>query len=139
FGGDLVARYSVKAVGPTGIESNFSNTVSTNGQSLWKNNDGEGGNNQNNNDVIKEYSLNANYPNPFNPTTQISYQLPEDSFVNLVVYNSLGQEVKTLVNQNQAIGYYTVEFNAKDLPSGIYLYKLASGSFSKVNKMLLLR
>ncbi|MBU1678549.1 MAG: hypothetical protein KKD86_06790 [Bacteroidetes bacterium] len=50
FGGDLVARYSVKAVGPTGIESNFSNTVSTNGQSLWKNNDGEGGNNQNNNE-----------------------------------------------------------------------------------------
>ncbi|MBU1114913.1 MAG: T9SS type A sorting domain-containing protein, partial [Bacteroidetes bacterium] len=87
--------------------------------------------------AINEYALNSNYPNPFNPTTQISYQLPENSFVNLVVYNSLGQKVAELVNQNQSSGKYTVKFNAANLPSGVYIYKLQTDNFSDVKKMLL--
>ncbi len=85
----------------------------------------------------KSYSLHQNYPNPFNPTTQISYQLPENSFVNLVVYNILGQVVAELVNQEQASGKYTVKFDASNLPSGVYIYKLQAGEFSDVKKMLL--
>jgi hypothetical protein len=88
---------------------------------------------------IKEYALNSNYPNPFNPTTQISYQLPENSFVNLIVYNAIGQKVAELVNQNQISGKYSVQFNAENLPSGVYIYKLQIDSFSDVKKMLLLR
>ncbi len=81
----------------------------------------------------------SNYPNPFNPTTQISYQIPKDGLVNLVVYNTLGQKVETLVSKQQTSGKYSVQFNASDLPSGVYFYKLQAGEFSKVNKMLLVR
>jgi len=102
------------------------------GQSLWKNND-----DQNGNEIIKEYALNSNYPNPFNPTTQISYQIPKNSFVNLVIYNALGQEVTKLVSQPQSSGKYTVEFNASNLPSGLYVYQLQAGEFSSVKKMML--
>ena len=87
--------------------------------------------------AINEYALNSNYPNPFNPTTQISYQLPENSFVNLVVYNSLGQKVAELVNQHQSVGQYSVKFDSSNLPSGVYIYKLQTDNFSDVKKMLL--
>jgi len=87
----------------------------------------------------KVYALNSNYPNPFNPTTQISYQIPNDEFVSLVVYNSLGQEVAVLVNQQQTVGEYTVQFNANNMPSGVYFYKLKTGKFNSVKKMLLMR
>ena len=83
------------------------------------------------------FRLYQNYPNPFNPTTQISYQLPKNSFVHLVVYNSLGQEVAVLVNQLQSTGQYSVEFNAANLPSGVYIYKLQAGEFSATQKMIL--
>ena len=59
--------------------------------------------------------------------------------MNLIVYNAIGQEVEVLVNQHQSIGKYTVQFNANNLPSGVYFYKIESGNFTKVNKMLLLR
>ncbi|MCF6269015.1 MAG: T9SS type A sorting domain-containing protein [Melioribacteraceae bacterium] len=84
-----------------------------------------------------EYKLVDSYPNPFNPTTQISYQIPKNSFVNLVVYNALGQEVTKLVSQHQSSGKYTVEFNASNLPSGLYVYQLQAGEFSSTKKMLL--
>ncbi|MBU0561506.1 MAG: T9SS type A sorting domain-containing protein, partial [Bacteroidetes bacterium] len=115
----------------SGNESNYSSTVSTYGQSLWKENSEE------EIEVIQEYALNSNFPNPFNPTTQISYQLPKDGFVNLVVYNALGQEVAKLVNQHQSVGKYSVQFNASNLPSGVYIYKLQAGKFSSVKKMML--
>jgi len=86
---------------------------------------------------IEYFELSSNYPNPFNPTTQISYQLPENSFVNLVVYNVIGQKVAELVNQEQTSGKYTVKFDARNLPSGVYIYKLQAGEFSDVKKMLL--
>ena len=90
-------------------------------------------------EVIESYELFSNYPNPFNPATQITYQIPNDGFVSLIVYNSLGQIVEKLVERNQAMGKYSVTFNAENLPSGVYFYKLQAGEFKKVNKMLLLQ
>jgi hypothetical protein len=84
-----------------------------------------------------KFNLMQNYPNPFNPSTQIVYQIPKDGFVNVSVYNSLGQEVKNLVNQFQTRGKYTVQFNAGDVPSGVYLYRIQSGNFKEIKKMLL--
>jgi hypothetical protein len=89
--------------------------------------------------IVKSFLLEQNYPNPFNPTTTIEYQIPKDGFVNLVVYNSLGQVVATLVNEYHTIGKYSIKFNASNLTSGVYFYKIVSGDFSKINKMLLLR
>ncbi len=86
---------------------------------------------------ISSYELFANYPNPFNPTTQISYQIPKDGFVNLTVYNSLGQEVDVLVNRQQTAGRYTVQFDASNLPSGVYFYRITAGEFGSVKKMIL--
>jgi len=85
------------------------------------------------------YALAQNYPNPFNPTTNISYSIKEAGFVSLKVYDVLGREVATLVNENQTPGVYTVPFNASNLSSGMYLYRLETGSFVKVNKMMLLK
>ncbi|MCL5029555.1 MAG: T9SS type A sorting domain-containing protein [Bacteroidetes bacterium] len=87
----------------------------------------------------KVFRLNQNYPNPFNPSTQISYQLPTDNFVSLIVYDILGREVKTLVEQNQKAGFHILNFNASDLPSGIYFYRLAAGNFIDTKKMILIK
>ena len=87
--------------------------------------------------IPSDIELFQNYPNPFNPSTIISYQLPENSFVNLVVYNALGQKVAELVNQHQSVGQYSVKFDASNLPSGVYIYKLQADEFSDVKKMLL--
>lgn len=83
------------------------------------------------------YSLNENYPNPFNPTTQISYEIPDNDFVTLKVYNSLGQEIRILVNDYQSSGYYNIKFDGSELSSGIYFYKLQAGENVSVKKMLL--
>ncbi|RKZ00273.1 MAG: hypothetical protein DRQ13_00760 [Ignavibacteriae bacterium] len=85
------------------------------------------------------YSLKQNYPNPFNPSTTISYQIPEISFVTIKVYDVLGNEVATLVNKENPIGSYEVEFNASSLSSGIYFYRLQAGNFVETKKMVLLR
>jgi hypothetical protein len=86
-----------------------------------------------------KYKLYHNYPNPFNPITQIQYSLPENVFVTLKVFDMLGREVATLVNEYQAAGYKSVEFDAKDLPSGIYIYKISAGKFISAKKMILIR
>jgi len=91
------------------------------------------------NSNINNYFLYQNYPNPFNPTTTISYQIRQDGFVNVVVYNSLGQMVEELVNKFQSIGKYSVQFEANGISSGIYFYKINTTHFTKVNKMILLR
>lgn len=85
------------------------------------------------------FTLEQNYPNPFNPSTVISYNLPVGGNVLLKVYNLLGQEVGTLVNQNQSAGHYSVRFDSKGLPTGIYLYRLSSGSFVQAKRMILLK
>jgi hypothetical protein len=87
-------------------------------------------------EIPKEFSV-SNYPNPFNPTTTITYQLPEDGFVTLKVYDILGKEISELVNQEKSVGYYNVSFNAENLTSGIYLYSIKCNNYREVKKMLL--
>jgi hypothetical protein len=86
-----------------------------------------------------EFVLEQNYPNPFNPSTVISYRLPVISKVTLKVYDILGREVVTLVNEEQPAGNYEVEFNSKAISSGIYFYTLQAGSFISTKKMILLK
>ncbi len=92
-------------------------------------------------DVISpsEFVLNQNYPNPFNPSTKIKYSLAENGFVNLSVYNMLGEKVAVLVNENMNSGEHVLNFDASSLPSGIYLAKLTSGSQVKTIKMNLIK
>jgi photosystem II stability/assembly factor-like uncharacterized protein len=80
-----------------------------------------------------------NYPNPFNPATLISFQLPEQTNVELKIYDVLGNEVTTLVNENKPAGSYEVEWNASNLPSGVYIYQLRAGTSVQMKKMLLLK
>ena len=89
--------------------------------------------------IPTEFSLNQNYPNPFNPNTKISYSLPEASDVTLKIFNSLGEEVATLVNQKQDAGRYELNFNSTGLASGMYLYKIQAGSFAQTKKMILMK
>ncbi|CAN5556657.1 hypothetical protein BH10BAC5_BH10BAC5_20910 [soil metagenome] len=88
---------------------------------------------------VSTYALTQNFPNPFNPTTRINYTIPSAGLVSLKVYDNLGREVKTLVNEIKNIGEYNVTFDASSLPSGIYFYKLVSGSFIDTKKMLLVK
>ena len=81
----------------------------------------------------------SQYPNPFNPSTRISYILPEKVDVSLKVYDILGNEITTLVDESQQPGKYEVEFTAKGLASGIYLYRLQAGSYSEIRKMILMK
>ena len=89
--------------------------------------------------VPDEYSLSQNYPNPFNPSTTIRYSIKTGGEVTLRVYDILGNEVATLVNEVQEPGYYTVNFNGANLSSGVYVYTLESGEFSGVKKLLLMK
>ncbi len=91
------------------------------------------------NSVPTKFNLSQNYPNPFNPTTVINYSIPQSGFVTLRVFNLLGQEVATLVNQEQKPGSYNVDFNAANLASGIYMYTIQSGNFTLTKKMVLLK
>lgn len=86
-----------------------------------------------------QFKLEQNYPNPFNPSTKINYQIPISGFVNLKVYDVLGTEIATLVNEEKPAGGFDIEFNAAGLPSGIYFYNLSTSSFSQTNKMVLLK
>ena len=88
---------------------------------------------------VTDFYLKQNYPNPFNPTTSIQYAISSKQFVTLKVYNLLGREVATLVNENKEAGNYSVNFNASKLPSGVYVYKLQAGSFTQTRKMTLIK
>lgn len=89
------------------------------------------------NEIPEKYSLSQNYPNPFNPSTVISYNLAEGNFITLKIYNELGKEVSTLVNERQNAGSYSIHFDGSNLP-GFYYYKLESGGFVDTKKMLLI-
>jgi hypothetical protein len=89
--------------------------------------------------VPTQFALEQNYPNPFNPTTMIRYELPVASTVSLKVYDVLGREVATLVNERQEAGAYSVAFNANALSSGIYFYRLQAGNFISTKKMMLVK
>jgi hypothetical protein len=86
-----------------------------------------------------EFALHANYPNPFNPTTLLPFDVPQNSQVAIIVYNVMGQEVATLVNGKYAAGRYQVSFDAGNLPSGLYLVKMTAGNYTAMNKMMLLK
>ncbi len=86
-----------------------------------------------------QYVLKQNYPNPFNPSTMISYSIEKDGLVKLKIYNILGQEVTSLVNEQKIAGKYDIKFDASHLPSGVYFYKIQSGVFVKIKKMLLIK
>ncbi|HQF42775.1 MAG TPA: T9SS type A sorting domain-containing protein [Ignavibacteriaceae bacterium] len=88
---------------------------------------------------IKTYSLSNNYPNPFNPSTTIKYQIPKSGLVTLKVYNVLGKEITTLVNEEKSVGSYEITFDASGLSSGIYFYKLSADNFQQTKKMILLK
>lgn len=85
------------------------------------------------------FALDQNYPNPFNPSTKISWQSPVAGYQSIKVYDVLGNEVATLINEEKPVGSYEVEFNASNLSSGVYLYKLQAGNFVETKKMILLR
>lgn len=89
--------------------------------------------------TVTTYALYQNYPNPFNPATLISYQLPKSGPVALIVFDILGREVRTLVNQEQPAGRYTITFDASNLASGIYFYRMQAAGFAQTRRLLLLR
>jgi len=86
-----------------------------------------------------EYTLSQNYPNPFNPRTIINYSVPKASFVTIKVYDVLGKEVFTILNENKPVGNYSVDFDASKLVSGLYFYQLQSGNFLETKKFVLLK
>jgi len=88
---------------------------------------------------ISQMELEQNYPNPFNPATTINYKLSNDGYVSLKIFNSLGEEVTKLVNEFQKAGNHKIVFDGKELPSGMYVYKLTSGNYTESKKMLLLK
>lgn len=93
----------------------------------------------NNNTDLNNFKLNQNYPNPFNPSTTISYNLVKSGFVSMKIYNVLGKEVKTLVNEFQQPGLKEVSFNASGLSSGVYFYRISAGGFTDLKKMMLIK
>jgi len=113
-GGQLPSWYAI-GNRPTSVEENDSEPISNN------------------------FILSQNYPNPFNPTTKIEFSIPKATFVKLKIYDALGREITTLVNENLSNGNYKVNFDATDLSSGIYFYRLDAGKFSQNRKMLLLK
>ena len=130
--GDDFVEYWVKAKINQNLESLESNHRSTEGISeiQWKEQV----------EVQKfpdEFELEQNYPNPFNPITQIKYSIKEAGLVQLRVYDILGKEVANLVNENKEAGYYDIEFNASNLPSGVYICRLTTSGFTQARKMIL--
>ncbi len=86
-----------------------------------------------------DFKLEQNYPNPFNPTTTIRYSIPKESFVTIKVYDVIGKEITSLVNERKSTGNYSINFNASNLPSGIYFYRMQAGNFVSTKKLVLLR
>ena len=87
----------------------------------------------------KKFELSQNYPNPFNPITTIRFSLPEAGNVKLTLFNILGQEIKTIVNEYKESGVHTINFDASELNSGMYIYKIEAGTFVQTRKMTLVK
>ena len=133
FTNDEVEYYITAKLSPT-QQSLASNHVVKYGTSWiqWKIS------NQNIDDELT-YTLNKNYPNPFNPSTEINYSIADDGFVKIQVFNLLGENIKTLVNEYEFQGNYSVKFISDNLPSGVYIYRMQVNNKIFINKMLLLR
>jgi photosystem II stability/assembly factor-like uncharacterized protein len=126
------------------INSMTGYAVGANGTILKTSNGGITGFDPPNNEIPAEFSLSQNYPNPFNPTTKIRFAIPsnvksEMSNVKIIIYDALGREVQTLVNENISPGTYEVDFDGSNLPSGVYYYTLISDSFTETKRMVLIK
>lgn len=120
--------YRVKAVSGT-IESDYSNVASVTTKPLGIAKVG----------IPTQYSLDQNFPNPFNPSTRIQFSLPRTGLVKLTIYNLLGEIVKVLVNEEMPAGYYYEDFDGTKLPSGIYVYSIRTNEYSQTRKMIMLK
>jgi len=94
---------------------------------------------ENNDGIPDRFFLHQNFPNPFNPSTQIKYSIPKSSQVTLKIFNTLGEDIETIVNEEKPTGTYELNWNAANLPSGVYFYRLQAGDFTSVKKMILLK
>jgi hypothetical protein len=90
-------------------------------------------------EIPSAFSLSQNYPNPFNPTTKIKYSVPQSSNVVIKVFDILGNEIESLVDEEKSLGTYELTWYAEQLPSGIYFYRIQAGSFVETKKMLLMK
>ena len=130
----------IKVKNPKDIKEHIKN-VSSDMKKVFKVNRSD--NNKDNKDNIvipKEFRLYQNYPNPFNPTTKISFDLPKDIRVTIIIYDILGREVTKIINNEfRTTGKYTTEFNASTFSSGIYFYQIRAGEFIQAKKMLLVK
>ena len=135
-------RYRVQAVDKYDDVSVLSDFVNTRGGSLEAGSGNRNAFNQTEegeSELPLEYTLSQNYPNPFNPVTNIKYELPKDVQVSVKIYDMVGREVKTLVNEFKRAGRYSVTFSGADFASGVYYYKIKAGEFEQVSKMILLK
>ncbi|MBI3195177.1 MAG: T9SS type A sorting domain-containing protein [Ignavibacteriae bacterium] len=89
--------------------------------------------------IPSQFTLSDNYPNPFNPTTKISFSIPAMSFVSIKIFDVLGKEVATIVNEELSAGNYTQEWNAQGIESGVYFYQIQAGTYVETKKLILLR
>jgi hypothetical protein len=94
--------------------------------------------------IITEYNIHQNHPNPFNPVTTLSYDLPEDGIVNITIYDIVGRQVKALLNSPQTAGHRSIQWNAtnnagQQVPAGVYLYRIEAGEFRQTKKIVLLK
>ncbi len=125
--GDILFQYAndfTVAIITNNISAYYSNIVSVD---------------ENENFVINDFSLSQNFPNPFNPSTLIEYKIPKYTFVEIVVYDILGKEIATLVEEYKSKGIHKIQFNSNNLPSGVYIYRIKAGNYSETKKMILMR
>jgi subtilisin family serine protease len=130
--GDDFAQYRIRSKTIDNVYSLYSNILTVDGTSFWQQKRYPAAH-----EMPTEYYLSQNYPNPFNPSTIIRYALPKNSFVTLKIFDVLGKEIATLVNEEKAAGFYDVEFNASHLSSGIYFYRLIAPGVNETRKMLI--
>jgi hypothetical protein len=92
-----------------------------------------------NSEIPLKFALEQNYPNPFNPSTNIKFELPKQEFVTIKIFDVMGREVASLVNETKEAGYHSIVFNGADLSSGLYIYKIEAGDFTDTKKMILIK
>lgn len=142
YGKDMdgsVYHYHVQGKDQAGHYSDYSNQLDVNSQDGWISKTLVQKTGEERPVMPTEFGLYQNYPNGFNPTTQIRYALPRDAHVKLEVYDLLGRLLVTLVNGDQSAGYKSVEFDGSGLPSGVYIYRITAGEFTAVTKMILVK
>jgi hypothetical protein len=121
------------------IDHNDIAFMGTDGRSIWRSSTPTDVRVRSDRPIIKSFSLSQNYPNPFNPSTEISYNLPAPGHVSLKIFDLLGREIETLVDAFQGAGQKSVSWNAGNLSSGVYFYRLQAGRFSQTKKLLRLQ